>query len=429
MAGNFNLSYILQIIDKMSPALSKIVGKLRIFSNQIKKTDFVTKGFGNSLNNIGKKAYKLGKTLSLRVSAPMILLGRSILKAGMEMENINVVFKAMLGTTEKATEMIEEIWKMSKKTTFSFDQLARSSKLLLNFGVEAKKVTPLLRMLGDISDGNSQRFNVLSYNLAQVASLGKLTGIDLKSLRLSGFTPLKIISDETGISMAKLEKIMSKGGISFEQVAKAMKIATSEGGRFYNRMEIMSKTASGKLNIAMKEFSRSLTSLGVIALPYFTKFVEKLTLLIQKFNNLSPRTKKFILIIIAIGAAIAPLLIILGILAISFAYVTGVVLLLAGAIASFPFVFLIGGFVYLISKLKIVRKAITWILKKMGFIDKGKSEFNQNINKTTQLNSNSSLDLSGVFTFANAPKGSSFKMTPMAKNVNSNLGANMSYAR
>jgi len=452
MAGNFNISYIIQIIDKMSPTLTKISSKLKNFSNHIKNSSKNLKNFGSLMTSVGQKATRLGRSLALRVSIPMTLLGRSILKAGMEMENINTAFTAMLGSTEKAKKMIEELWEMSTKTTLSFNQLSRSSKLLLNFGVEAKKITPLLKMLGDISDGNSQRFNVLSYNLAQVASLGRLTGIDLKSLRLSGFTPLKIIADETGKTVAELEKIMSQGGITFEHVAKAMKIATSEGGRFFNRMEIMSKTTEGRLNALKKEISALAITFGEEALPSLKSFIEILFKLTKKMKGLSPKTKKIILYIIAFGVVIAPLLIILGsllsvlgFLFTSLGVLTTILALVATAIVALPVSWLVGGLIALLLLIKPIKKFFSWIFKKLGLIKQKSAEsmtkfpnmkledinssYRQTLDKSMNLNSNSKVDIGGMFTFANAPKGSDFQMTPMPKNSNANLGYNMSYAR
>ena len=51
--------------------------------------------------------------------------------------------------------------------------------------------------------------------------------------------------------MADLRDEVSEGKISFEDIAEAMQIATSEGGRYYNAMEKASQTMNGKLSTAM----------------------------------------------------------------------------------------------------------------------------------------------------------------------------------
>ena len=97
----------------------------------------------------------------------------------------------------------------------------------------------------------------------QVKSQGKLMGQDLLQMINAGFNPLKVISEQTGESVASLEDKMAKGQISFEDVAGAMEYATSKGGMFYNGMEKQSKTFSGMMSTLkdnVKSFVGDLTA-------------------------------------------------------------------------------------------------------------------------------------------------------------------------
>jgi hypothetical protein len=58
----------------------------------------------------------------------------------------------------------------------------------------------------------------------------------------NGFNPLNIIAEQTGMTMSDLKEKMSEGAISYEMVAEAMRIATSEGGLFFGAMEAQSQT-------------------------------------------------------------------------------------------------------------------------------------------------------------------------------------------
>lgn len=60
----------------------------------------------------------------------------------------------------------------------------------------------------------------------------------------AGFNPLEVIAKKTGKTLGELKKEMEKGAISAKMVEEAMKDATSEGGRFFNGMELASKTFS-----------------------------------------------------------------------------------------------------------------------------------------------------------------------------------------
>ena len=101
-------------------------------------------------------------------------------------------------------------------------------------------------MLGDVSQGNKERFDSLTLAFAQVGSAGKLSGQDLLQFVNAGFNPLNEISKMTGESMAELKERMSAGGVSAEEVAEAFKHATSEGGQFYQAMEHRAKPLTGR---------------------------------------------------------------------------------------------------------------------------------------------------------------------------------------
>jgi tape measure domain-containing protein len=447
--AKFNISYIVQIIDKMTPSLKVMSQKLNAFSRQVKHSSRNLKNFGSTMTNFGKKAIKLGRSLSLRVSLPFSILATKIFKSGMNMEDTRIVFETMLGSVEKADVLLKQVFATAKKTPFTRDALLKNATLLLNFGVKAEKVIPSLKMLGDISGGNTERFNRLSLAFAQVSAMGRLTGQDLLQMVNAGFNPLQIISEKTGRSMSELKEIMSKGGISFKDVAKAMQIATSEGGRFFNMMEKRSETASGKFNKMKQELDSAFIDLGTLILPALTKFIEKLTGLIKKFNGLSDSTKKLVVKIIVFGAIIAPVLITLGILISSIGKLILVfkilipLMALFNLAASFPLVTLaVGVIVLLLNKLGILKKFFNWILEKLGLLKTKTSEvvsnasnlkledinanFRQTLEKSTTFNSNSNVGFNGTLWIKNAPVGSRTEITPFGRNAN--LGLNMSTA-
>lgn len=165
-----------------------------------------------------------------------------------QMEQYHASFKTMLGSADKATAHINDLKKMAAATPFEMSDLAEGSKTLMSFGDDTKQIMPHLRMLGDISQGNKEKFNALSLVFGQVKSQGKLMGQDLLQMINAGFNPLKVISDKTGESMSSLKNRMSKGQISFEEVADAMETATSKGGKFYHAMKNQSKTLNGRLS-------------------------------------------------------------------------------------------------------------------------------------------------------------------------------------
>lgn len=188
------------------------------------------------------------KTLAVAGAAA----GAAVLGIGtnynMQMEQYNTGFSTMLGNAERANELMNDLKGFAETTPFELTDLADASTTLLAFGGDVEDLMPDLKMLGDISLGNKEKFKSLALVFGQVQSQGKLMGQDLLQMINSGFNPLQIISEKTGKSVAQLKDEMSKGAITFDMVADAMRTATSEGGQFFNAMENQSKTAKGQIS-------------------------------------------------------------------------------------------------------------------------------------------------------------------------------------
>lgn len=298
MATTFDLSVIFRAIDKLSVPMAQMQKKLDRFS---KKAEMISK----TLTNVGKK-------MTTFVTLPIVGLGTAMVRTAGQFEQYQASFEVLLGSAEKGQKLFQDITAMSAKTPFQLTDLSRSAKMMLNFGIELEDILPNLQMLGDIAGNDREKLRALSLAFAQSQSAGRLMGQDLLQMINAGFNPLQIISEQTGKSMAELKDEMSKGAISAEMVAEAFKIATAEGGRFYNNMEKQSKTFFGKWSTMMDNLKLMLKSFGDILLPIMIKVVEKITKMAKWFSSLDPRIKKIILIVLALVAAIGPLVFIIG---------------------------------------------------------------------------------------------------------------------
>ena len=192
---------------------------------------------GNWMFEVSKSAFRLAADI------PKVGIGYN-----MQMEDYTTNFKVMLGSMEAATAKVDELKTMAAKTPFAMEDLADATQTLLAFGVQSEKTTSVMTRLGDISLGNAQRMSSLSNAYGKAAAQGKLTGEVVQMMVDAGFNPLLQISEATGESMEKLQKRMSAGAVSVDELDLALRRATSEGGQFYRGMEEASKTLSGQLS-------------------------------------------------------------------------------------------------------------------------------------------------------------------------------------
>jgi tape measure domain-containing protein len=218
--------------------------------------------------------------------------------AAASVEDLTLQFEVLTGSAKIAKDIIKKFKEEEKKSPLSLQDYAEGAKLLLGFGVAIKDVTPLLQMIGDISLGNSERFGRLSVAFAQIAAKGKLMGQELNQLAESGFNPLQIIAEKTGRSYSDLFKDMEAGKITIGVVAQALKVATSEGGRFYKAIEKGSVGTTAKI----AQTQAAVTSLQVA---FGTGFNVGLKDALDATNTFLPQlTEKFTQAGEFIGAAI-----------------------------------------------------------------------------------------------------------------------------
>ncbi|AFH47787.1 Putative viral A-type inclusion protein [Ignavibacterium album JCM 16511] len=220
-------------------------------------------------------------------SALQNILGTPV-QAAIDMEQSIVSFEVLLGSGEKAKQMIGDLREFAAKTPLQLSGLQENAKLLLSFGIEAQNVLPYLKMLGDISGGNAQKMNQLALAFAQMQSTGRLMGQDLLQMINAGFNPLQIIAEKTGKSIGELKKEMEDGAISSEMIIQAFKDATSEGGKFYGMLEKQSETLGGKLSTLQDNFQQLQQQIGGTIAIGLSPLIEEFSKALKTLNEFSP---------------------------------------------------------------------------------------------------------------------------------------------
>ena len=277
-----------------------------------KSTSGISSKLSKGLSSIGEVATKAGTALTVGLTTPLIALGTAGVKYNAQMEDFEANLTTLLGNADKAKDMLNDLKEMANTTPFETSDLLEATQMMLGFGLAADKTQGYLQTLGDISMGNSEKLMSLTRAFSQIGAAGKATMEDINQMIDAGFNPLQIMSETTGKSMADLRDEVSAGEISFEDIAEAMQIATSEGGRYYNAMEKASQTMNGKLSTAMDALKTALGELTQSLLPIVTKVVEKITEWANAFANLDQKTQETILKIAGIVAIAGPVLTVFG---------------------------------------------------------------------------------------------------------------------
>jgi len=255
-----------------------------------------SKAAADSLNSLKVTAQQTESTLSqmslgglvgkLTAIVGAASLVRSSINFASGAEQTAVSMKVLLGSADKAKAMIGELRALAAATPLELKGLTENAKLMLNFGVAAGDVVKNLRMLGDITGGNSEKMYLLSLAFSQSSAAGRLMGQDLLQMINAGFNPLQEISQRTGLTMVELKKRMEDGKISFAAVREAFSSATSAGGRFNGMLDEQAKTFAGQTGKMRDAFQMLLTKIGTQFLPILAAAAATATGVMAAFNGL-----------------------------------------------------------------------------------------------------------------------------------------------
>lgn len=296
MAGE-KLSWMFELLDRMSGPADRIAKKLKVLEPALKTTGtgastfaraigFIGQKFGpqaagavlrfaSSVTNLGQKlgpvlkpiAGLLGKvgtgvakglavagTAMIAVGAAAAAAVGGLAIAGGRWALESIAFKettiasleAILGTKQAAEEVFNKATKFAAKTPFSTSQVAAAFERLVSAGVEVKDLEKTMQSLGDFAGTDLSKLEGAISVIAQIKGKGKLQGEELMQLAERGL-PMGKVLDALALKLGKtkdeVQSLLSAGKIdSATGIGAIMSVID---GTFGGRMEKASNTLEG----------------------------------------------------------------------------------------------------------------------------------------------------------------------------------------
>ena len=244
----------------------------------------------------------LGVTKALSTAA-----WRAYTLAG-NLQQADVAFTTMLGGAEAARKMLQDLSDFAANTPFELTGVRETAKQLLAYNIEAHKIIPTLKALGDVSAGLSVPIQQVAFAYGQVKSAGRLLGQDLRQFTNAGVPIIAELAKNLGVAESKIKDMVSAGKIWFADVEKAFQTMSSEWGKFANLMEKQSDTMMG----AWSNLQDSIDSLGEAIWSLFTgevgglfKWMASIVEAVKEWAVAHPELTKAIVIFVGVvGGAI-----------------------------------------------------------------------------------------------------------------------------
>jgi tape measure domain-containing protein len=161
------------------------------------------------------------------------------------MENARVAFGVMLGSAEKAKDMVQSLQVLATKTPLEFKDVQAAAKQLVAFGVAAGDITRTITMVGDVASGIGAPLGDMAYLFGTIKTQGKAMTQDLNQFANRGVPIFDELAKAMGVSTGEIRKMAEQGKIGFPEIEKAFTNMTSAGGKFYQMMALQAQTLAG----------------------------------------------------------------------------------------------------------------------------------------------------------------------------------------
>lgn len=192
----------------------------------------------------------LSKTIEYGTRA--IQGGANVLKGWVEeagkFELTTVAFETMLGSAEKAKNLLGDMVDFAKKTPFRLEEVQSGVKMLIAMGSSANETLSEMEMLGNVAAGLGVPLERIVLNFGQIRTQGKLTGRELRDFNVAGVPLVETLAQMNGVSKEFIATMVEEGDVTFEMVKEAFGKMTGEGGRFNDLMDKQAQTFPGILS-------------------------------------------------------------------------------------------------------------------------------------------------------------------------------------
>lgn len=285
--SRFSVESVFKAVDRVTAPVKRMqnrVGKFtRSMQRGLRKVNRAIDSTVSGLKSIGGAAIKYGAIGVGAVTAAVGLLVREFSKV----ENAEAAFTPLLGSAERARQAVEAINETAATTPFQFETLAGSvNQLLPVMNGNIENTIETVRMLGDTAGGNAQKLDSITRGFTKAMLKGK---VDMESLNMIAEAGVPIFQDLAHVMgtevNAQFFKMISAGKVGTKQLTQAFEKLTGEGGKFYNGMEIASKTTTGLWSTLKDNISLTAAELGGVLAPTIKDLIKQATKLAQKVRE------------------------------------------------------------------------------------------------------------------------------------------------
>jgi phage-related protein len=297
------------------------------------KAGTALEGVSKKMTDFGKNAQQVGKSMSTKFTLPIVAAfgfgAKSIIENEQLLAQTSAVIESTGGAANVTAGHVEGLAKsISNYSGIAHESIIEGENMLLTF----KNVR------NEAGEGN----DVFDQSTVLLADMSQAMGTNMKDAAIqmgkalndpiSGISALSRV----GITFTDDQKDMIKGMVEAGDVMGAQKIILGElESQFGGSAKAAGETMGGQLKIMKNNAEEAARGLVTALLPAISNIATGLSTVINWFNELSPGMKTAITVVLALVAAIGPLISIIGTLSVALGFLAAnpIVLVIAALAA------------------------------------------------------------------------------------------------
>lgn len=225
---------------------SNFIRKLHECENGVKNTSRQIEQSGLGIEDLFNRMTKAAAAFGVGFTAKELISNIAHVRG--EFQQLEVAFKTMLGSEDKANALMQQLVKTAATTPFDLQGVANGAKQLLAYGENVENVNDDLIRLGNIAAGLSQPLGDIVYLYGTTMTQGRLYTADLNQFTGRGIPMIRELAKVFGVAEGEVKGLVEAGKVGFPEVQKVIQNLTNEGGMFFNLMQEQSKTIAGQIS-------------------------------------------------------------------------------------------------------------------------------------------------------------------------------------
>ena len=265
----------------LKKATVKLGADISQFTSKMKKAS-------RSFKRMGKSMQRVGKTMSMSLTLPLVAFAAASVKAfDVQAKAEAKLLTALKGNEAAFKRLKKQAQELQKVTLFGDEQTIAAQSMLASMGLEEEAIKRLTPLIQDMATAK---------------------GMDLKAA-----------ADLVAKSVGSSTNALSRYGIQIEGAVGSTDRLDSAvnalSGQFKGQAKAAADAGAGGLQQLMNLFGDLMETVGQMLMPILTKLTDKIKAGVEWFTSLNGKTKKIIITIGVLLAALGPTVALLGTMA------------------------------------------------------------------------------------------------------------------